>query len=138
MDFDALRKLSGAERKQLFQAAQKIRSQASDAATSTRETQWHMVDADMTPDQYDEIPLARPRGTRTPVLWVKFRHPWLQDVVVARGRFDFDGGTWTARLSSVEDGDSKGKVAAIEWARIVVGERPWDGPTIRRNEADPW
>jgi len=44
---------------------------------------------------------------------------------------------WAARLSSVEDGDSIGNIEMLAWARIIGGERPWDGLTIRRSEARP-
>jgi hypothetical protein len=138
INFAELRSLSGAERTRRFQAANAAMMLERDAYTSTQKMCWYVVDRDITPDQLDNIPPATPGGTRTPVLWVKFRHKWLEEVVVARGRYDYDGGTWTARLSSFEDGDSIGEVVAIAWTPIVAGERPWHGPTIRKNEADPW
>lgn len=137
MKIDELRNLTSAERTERFEAW-KATLQAPDATTSTRTTRWHLVDDDMTPEQYGNIPAARHGDTRTPVVWVKFRHRWLKEVVVAKGYFDWDGSTWTARRSSIEDGDSIGEVVAIAWAPIVAGERPWDGPTIRRHEADAW
>jgi hypothetical protein len=138
INFAELRSLSAAERTRRFQAAKAAMMVERDANTSTQKTRWYEVDRDITPDQLDNIPPARHGDTRTPVLWVKFRHKWLREVLVARGRYDYDGGRWIARLSSVEDGDDIGEVVAIAWASIVAGERPWDGPTIRKHEADPW
>jgi hypothetical protein len=137
MKIDQLRNLTSAERTERFQSW-KARLQAPDATTSTRTTRWHLVDEDMTPEQHGNIPAARHGDTRTPVLWVKFRHRWLKEVMVARGYFDYDGGTWTVRLSSIEEGDSIGEVVAIAWAPIVAGQRPWDGPMIPKRVADPW
>ena len=126
LSVEELRNLSLTERLQLF-VTWKEKMQSANADVSTEQTQWHMIDEDMAPDQYEEIPPALPGDTRTPVLWIKFRHPELDKVLVSRGRFDHDGGTWTARLSSVEDGDLTGQVIALAWARIVPGERPWEG-----------
>jgi hypothetical protein len=99
---------------------------------------WHSIDEDNPLDGFDDIPDARQGETQTPVLWVKFRCMQLSQVVVSRGRYDYDGGVWTARLSSVEDGDRVASVVALGWATMVVGEKPWDGPTIRKHDADPW
>jgi hypothetical protein len=117
----------------------KARMQAADADVSMDGTRWHQVDNDLTPDQYAEIPHARQGETRTTDdLWVKFRHPWLKKVVVARGSFDHDGGRWIARLTPKEAGDDLGRVVPIAWAQIADGEKPWDGPTIREHQGDPW
>jgi hypothetical protein len=137
LNYDQVRNLSAAERVDRYQAWV-LQRQTSEPTASTTVTRWQVVDRDMTPDQIADLPEGRPGESRTPVLWLKFWDGGRREVVVARGRFDFEAGTWTARLSSIEDGDSKARVVPIEWARIVVGERPWDGPTIRRNEADPW
>jgi hypothetical protein len=131
-----LRSLSPAQRMERFQAW-KLKMQAP-GAESSKTTSWRLIDESMTPEQREQIPAARHGDTRTSVLWVKFRHRWHTEIVVARGYFDWEGGTWIGRLSSIEDGDSKGEVVAIAWAPIVDGERPWTGPTIRRNEKDPW
>jgi len=57
----------------------------------TRKTKWHTIDEDRPLDGYYDIPPARQGDTQTPVVWVKFRHRWLNEVVVSRGRFDHDG-----------------------------------------------
>jgi hypothetical protein len=137
MNTDEPRNLSAPERVERFQAW-KSKIPTADSEISTCKTHWHLVDQDLTLDQIADIPEGRPGDTRTPTLWIKFRRPRLQEIVVAKGFFDYDGGTWTSRLSSVEDGDDIGRVVAMAWARIVDGERPWEGPTIPMHEADPW
>jgi hypothetical protein len=102
------------------------------------ETHLHLVDEERPLAGFDVLPEALPGGTRTPLVWVRFREPSVGRVVVSRGRFDYDGCTWSARLSSVEDGDVVGPVVALAWSRIVCGERPWKGHTIREHEGDPW
>jgi hypothetical protein len=134
---EELRKLSATERCQRF-LTWKEKNRVHDAEVLMEQTRWHVVDEDMPLDGFDELPQAWPGDTRTPELWVKFRHPQLNKVVVSRGRFDYDGGTWTARLSPVEDGDVIGHVLALAWAWIAPGERPREGLTIRTHEADPW
>ena len=55
-NFDEPRNLSGPERTMRF-LPYKAQVQPSDTNVSTRKTNWHLIDdADMTPDQYDEIP----------------------------------------------------------------------------------
>lgn len=137
MNFDEPRNLSGPERTRRFQARQ-AHVQALAANISTEETRWYLVDEPLTPEQYDPTPLAISGVTRTPPLWVKFRHKWRHHVVVARGYFDHDGAVWAARLSPVDDGDDIGDVEAMAWAPIVKGVRPWEGPTIPMYEAEPW
>lgn len=126
-----------AERRERFQAW-KAKMQVADAKISTWKTHWYVVDEDRPLNGFDELPPARPGDTRTPLLWVKFRDWSLKQVVVSRGRYDYDGGLWIARLTSKEDGDELGKVAPIEWAPIVDGERPWEGPTILKHDCDQW
>jgi hypothetical protein len=132
-----LRTMPAEERVRRLQAWKEQRS-TRDAEISTTTTHWHEVDHDLTPEQIADLPAAQAGDTRTPLLWVKFRHPRLKKVVVAKGRFDYAGGRWTARLSSVDDGDIVSNIVALEWAPIVTEERPWEGPTIRMHEADPW
>jgi hypothetical protein len=131
------RTLPAADRFKGFHAL-KARYQASDADVSMDETRWHTVDEERPLEGYDELPPALAGGTRTPELWIKFRDPSVGRVVVSRGRYDYDGGTWTARLSSVEDGDVVGTVVAVAWARIVPAERPWDGLIVPTHAGDAW
>jgi hypothetical protein len=79
--------------------------QSADADVSIEQTRWHLIDEDTPLNGVDKLPPAGPGDTRTPLVWVKFRDWSLKQVVVSRGRYDCDGATWTARLSSVEDGD---------------------------------
>jgi hypothetical protein len=137
MNFDELRNLTTEERVRRFRARTTAISTV-DVTISSTKTRWHLVDQDMTPEQIADLPAARPDDTRTHVLWVKFIHRSQGEIVVSRGRFDHDGGTWTARLSSVDDGDTTGTIVALEWSPIVAGKRPWQGPTIKRHVADPW
>jgi hypothetical protein len=132
---EQVRNLTTAERRERFQAC-RARMQAAYADLSTEETHWHPIDDDMPLDGLNELPPARPGDTRTPLVWVKFRDRSVGKVVVSRGRYDYDGGTWSARLSSVEDGDVVGTVVAVAWASIGGG-RPWDGPTVREHVGDP-
>jgi hypothetical protein len=134
---DQARNLTITERRERFQAY-RARMQAADVDVSVNGTRWYVVDADLSPDQFDELPPARPGETRTPLVWIKFRDQSVGRVVVSRGRYDYDGGTWAARLSPVEDGDVIATVAALAWGRMVAGERPWDGPTVREHLGDPW
>ena len=134
---EELRNLSSAERRERF-LAWKAQDRAANADVLTDQGHWHPIDDDMTLDGLIELPQALPGDTRTPPVWVKFRHAALKKVVVARGRYAHDGGTWVARLSPVEDGDLTCKVVPLAWAPMVAGERPWDGPTVREHVGDPW
>lgn len=131
------RTLPAAERFQGFHRL-KAKYEAADADVSTDGTQWQAVDEERPLDGFGDLPEALPGDTRTPDLWIKFRDWPLNKVVVSRGRYDFDGGTWSARLSSVEDGDVVGTVVAVAWARIVPGQRPWDGLIVPTHEAETW
>jgi hypothetical protein len=131
-----LRNMTTAERKERFQAWTRERRVID--SPPEEETRWHVVDEDMTPNQVLCLPYATPGTTVTPTLWAKFRHRHLKVVVVSEDRFDHDGGCWSARLSPIEDQDRIARVDAIAWAQIVAGTKPWEGPMIRRNEADPW
>jgi len=132
-----IRRMPAEERVRRLQAWKEQRS-TPDAEISTTNTSWHEVDREVTPDQYVAIPPAQPGDTRTPDLWVKFKHPRLKELIVSRGYFDYEGTSWRAQRCSIEGTDSIGEVVAIAWAPIVVGERPWEAPTIRENVADPW
>jgi len=48
MNFDGLRNMPAAERAERFKTY-KTKMQVSDIKTSTQETRWHQIDADMTP-----------------------------------------------------------------------------------------
>jgi hypothetical protein len=137
IDIEEVRNLSGAERTERFKAWN-AKVKAFDATTSMRTTRWPLVNEDVTLEQHADIPPATPGGTRTPVLWLKFRRGGARELVVGRGYLDHDGGDWTARLNSVEDGDLRGRVVPSEWASTVPGERPWEGPIIARHNGDPW
>jgi hypothetical protein len=96
---------------------------------------WHPVDERMTRVQHIEIPDGGPHPARSVELWLKFRHPArIRDIVVARGFFDFESGTWTARLQPDENAGHHGHVRPESWAPIVAGEPPpgWIGEMIQR------
>jgi len=96
---------------------------------------WHALEDPMTRSQREAIPYGEPHETRSVPLWLKFRHPKrLQEIVVARGYFDFDEGIWIARLRPDENAGHCGYVRPESWAPIVPEEPPpeWFGPMIQR------
>jgi hypothetical protein len=94
---------------------------------------WHLLDDPMSLEQCDQLPPARPGiETRTPPVWVKYHHPDRREIVVAKGRFDYDGGVWTARICMGDDSDYIGPVTPMAWAQIITGKLPWEGPVILR------
>jgi hypothetical protein len=98
---------------------------------------WHDIDAPMTPDQLDELPKAHPGiDPRTDLLWVKFLPRAHRGLTVSMGRYDYETGNWKARLAPAEDDDHWGTIAPIAWARIVPGQKPWDGPIVPEHIAE--
>lgn len=101
------------------------------AETSGSTTQWHRIDDPMTQEQQEAIPPADPDlDSRTEPLWLEFRHRSLRRIVVSEGHYDYDSGTWAARLEAEKDGGHWGDVLPLAWAFIIEGERPWIGPII--------
>jgi hypothetical protein len=125
------RDLTVAERRQKFLAYKQQLATKSD--TEDEATRWHHVDDPMTPDQYDQIPEGRPGFSgRTQLLWVRYRHFRRREIVVAKGYFDHEDCSWTARYEPEDDGDIVRQVEATAWAYIESGAKPWDGPIIPR------
>lgn len=115
------------ERRANFVAAKRANSSGVIPPPKCRAIVWHPIDDPMPLDQYDLIPEGQPGiDSRTPRLWVKFLHPRSRKIVVSKGRFDHDGGTWTAQLRSEEDDSYRGRVVPSAWAHIVPDELPWD------------
>jgi hypothetical protein len=103
--------------------------------SSAKPPRWHALDDPMTPEQRYAIPDGGPHESRSVPLWLKFRRPErLQEIVVARGYFDFDEGIWTTRLRPDENAGHCGCVRPEGWAPIVPEEPPpeWFGPMIQR------
>jgi hypothetical protein len=63
-------------------------------------TQWHQVADPIIGEQVDQIPLGQPGiESRVGPFWVKFFHRERRHLVVARGFFDHEQWSWTARYS---------------------------------------
>jgi hypothetical protein len=56
-------------------------------------------------------------------------------VVIARAYFDYDGGTWTARLSAEEDGGRKCIVESVAWTPMGEGQEPTGAAIVRKHLA---
>jgi hypothetical protein len=76
------------------------------------------------PDDPNETPSPVPGESRTRPLWVKYRHLALNQVVVAEGYFDYDGGDWLASYAPEEGSYRRSRVEPLAWAEIVDGVRP--------------
>lgn len=93
---------------------------------------FHTVDDPITDDQFEESPApAQDNNGSTVQLWVKFRHRGSGQVVVSKGCYETGSGTWHA-LQGADQG--VGRVKAIAWAEIIVGEMPWTGPILSQEE----
>lgn len=129
-NYEQLRNMSVAERQERFRAFKKARVM-SEVKKSTEVDHWQSIDDPMTSEQLDRLPPGHPDvDPQTPPVWVKFFHPWHREVMVSKGRFNYESGTWAARFQPKEEGNCWGEVTPSAWAEIVVGERPWDGPVI--------
>lgn len=114
-----LRGLSGSQRAEGYLAA-RAKQETTTPATPASPTRWHLVDRDLTPEQYDQIPAALPGDTRTPDVWVKFHEFRSREPVITRGYFDHDGANWTARTNPIDHSDCR-RVIPIAWMEIAAG-----------------
>jgi hypothetical protein len=118
------------ERRHAFQVL-KGKKEARDTTAAEEGVVWHPLDDPMTLEQSAILPPARSdTDTRTIAIWVRFRHPQLKMEVASKGYFDYDAGTWTARIHAPQEGDYRGRVTPSAWRHIVPGQLPWDGPVI--------
>jgi hypothetical protein len=141
MNFDELRNLTPAERRRRFLAYKEAREACAhhESRVLSETIRWYSIDDPILPEQIDELPPPRSDDdSRTNPIWVKYRHPRRKVVIVAKGWFDYDCGSWRARIDSVEESDYIGEVTPLAWAHIIPGLRPWNGPTVPYHIDDPW
>jgi hypothetical protein len=119
------------ERRQKFLALKQKLAAKSDADGEA--TRWHEVDDPLTFDQQGQLPDGHPGiSGRTRLIWLRYRHRRCREIVVAKGYFDYEDGSWTARYEPEDDGDIVRRVKATAWAYIEPGVEPWQGPIIPR------
>jgi hypothetical protein len=95
---------------------------------------WHRLctDETMTLERIEELPKPVHRDDlRTPHVWVQYMHRDLQEVVVARGWFDFEDFQWYATYRPEYDTPYVREVSPMAWALIDEGEAPWAGTILR-------
>jgi hypothetical protein len=119
------------ERRAKFTASKQANYSGATPSSECRPIVWHPIDNPMSLRQHDLIPQGQPGiDSRTPLLWVMFPHPNSRKIVVSKGRFDHDGGTWAAQLRSEEDDGYCGRIGPSAWAHIIPGQIPWEGLVI--------
>ncbi len=116
-NYEQLRNMSVAERQERFRAFKKARVM-SEVKKSTEVDHWQSIDDPMTSEQLDRLPPGHPDvDPQTPPVWVKLFHPWHREVMVSKGRFNYESGTWAARFQPKEEGNCSGRGHSIRLGR---------------------
>lgn len=126
------RDLTVAQRRSLFRKAKAKRKASELIGQEADVTIWHPIDNPMSPDQMEDLPGPLLGKSRTSALWVKFPHPNSRQLLVSRGHFDYNGFSWTARLTPKDQFNLIGRVQPIAWTPVIKGQEPTGVPIIPR------